>query len=104
MATSRAEMLKNLLAQDPNNTFARYGLAMEYANTGLLAEAVAEYRRLMEANPDYTAAYFHCGQSLERMGHLDEARVTYQQGIDVATRTGDMHTRSELQGALDLLG
>jgi tetratricopeptide (TPR) repeat protein len=104
MATPRAEMLKNLLAQDPNNTFARYGLAMEYANAGLLSDAIAEYRRLMEVNPDYTAAYFHCGQALERLGNLEEARAAYQQGIDVATRTGDLHTRSELQGALDLLG
>jgi tetratricopeptide (TPR) repeat protein len=104
MSTPRAEILKNLLAQDPNNSFARYGLALEYANAGLLAEAVAEYRRLMEANPDYTAAYFHCGQALERMGNLEDARVTYQKGIEAATRTGDLHTRSEMQGALDLLG
>ena len=97
-------MLKSLLAQDPKNTFARYGLAMEYANTGQPAEAVAEYRLLMENNPDYAAAYFHCGQTLERMGQLDDARATYQQGIDVTTRIGDLHTRSELQGALDLLG
>jgi len=104
MATPRTEMLKSLLAQDPTNTFARYGLAMEYANTGQSAEAVAEYRLLMANNPDYAAAYFHCGQTLERMGQLDEARATYQQGIDVTTRIGDLHTRSELQGALDLLG
>ena len=104
MATPRTEMLKSLLAQDPKNTFARYGLAMEYANTGHSAEAVAEYRLLMENNPDYAAAYFHCGQTLERMGQLDDARATYQQGIDVTTRIGDLHTRSELQGALDLLG
>lgn len=97
-------MLKSLLAQDPKNTFARYGLAMEYANTGQPAEAVAEYHLLMENNPDYAAAYFHCGQTLERMGQLDEARITYQQGIDVTTRIGDLHTRSELQGALDMLG
>ncbi|MEO8662462.1 MAG: tetratricopeptide repeat protein [Bryobacteraceae bacterium] len=104
MATPRTEMLKSLLTQDPKNTFARYGLAMEYANTGQAAEAVAEYRLLMESNPDYAAAYFHCGQTLERMGQLDEARATYQQGIEVTTRIGDLHTRSELQGALDILG
>jgi len=40
-------------------------------------------RLLMANNPDYAAAYFHCGQTLERMGQLDEARATYQQGIDV---------------------
>lgn len=104
MATPRAEMLKSLLAQDPANTFARYGLAMEYANTGQLPEAVTEYRTLMATNPDYAAAYFHCGQTLERLGRLEEARAVYQQGIELTTRSGDSHTRSELQSALDLLG
>lgn len=97
-------MLKSLLAQDPTNTFARYGLAMEYANSGLLDQAVAEYRKLMEVNPDYSAAYYHCGQALERMGQIEDARAVYQQGIDVTVRTGDAHTRSELQAALDILG
>jgi len=27
----------------------------------------------------------------------------YQEGIEVTTRKGDMHARSELQGALDML-
>ena len=104
MSSPRIDLLNGILTQDPKNTFARYGLAMEFANSGHLAEAVAEYRTLMENSPDYAAAYFHCGQTLERMGNLDEARATYQQGIDVTTRIGDLHTRSELQGALDLLG
>ncbi len=97
-------MLKNLLQQDPNNTFARYGLAMEYANSGQAEDAIAEYRKLMETNPDYAAAYYHCGQTLERMGNIDEARATYEKGIEVTTRTNDLHTRSELQAALDILG
>lgn len=104
MATPRAEMLKSLLHQDPDNTFVRYGLAMEYANAGEQADAVAEFRLLLKTNPNYSAAYFHCGQTLERMGQLDEARQIYQQGIEVTTATGDTHTRSELQGALDMLG
>lgn len=93
-----------MLAQEPGNTFARYGLAMELVNTGDLAGAVAAFRALLEHNPDYAAAYFHGGQTLEKLGELDEARGLYRQGIAVTTRTGDGHTRSELQGALDILG
>ena len=33
-----------------------------------------EFRALMTNNPDYAPAYFHGGQTLERMGLLDEAR------------------------------
>ena len=58
------DVLKSMLAQNPRDIFARYGLAMEHANQGILEQAVVEYRVLLEHNPDYAAAYFHCGQAL----------------------------------------
>jgi tetratricopeptide (TPR) repeat protein len=100
---TRIESLKAMLAQDPNPTFARYGLAMEYVNSGQLEQAVDEFRSLLASNENYAAAYFHGGQTLEKLGRLDEARDFYQRGIQVTARTGDAHTQSELQGALDLL-
>ena len=103
MPANRIEILKNMLQQNPRDSFARYGLAMEYANSGELESAVAEFRALLEFNPDYAAAYFHGGQALEKLGRLEEARQSYAEGIEVTSRTGDQHTRSELQAALDLL-
>ncbi|HYZ85474.1 MAG TPA: tetratricopeptide repeat protein [Bryobacteraceae bacterium] len=101
--SNRLEALQGMLSQDPKNTFVRYGLAMELANVGRLDEAVDEYKRLIETDPNYAAAYFHGGRALEKLGQVEEARAMYEQGIAVTTRTGDMHTRSELQAALDLL-
>jgi hypothetical protein len=34
---------------------------------------------------------------------VDQARELYEKGIDATSRTGDQHTRSELQAALDML-
>jgi tetratricopeptide (TPR) repeat protein len=104
MPADRLETLKAMLAQDPSNSFARYGLAMEYVHSGKLEAAVDEFRTLIAANPDYPAAYYHSGRTLEKLGRTDEARNIMEQGIEVTTRLGDMHTRSELQAALDLLG
>lgn len=104
MSSSRLETLKSLVAQDPSNSFMRYGLAMEYANSGNLEHAVEEYRNLMAANPDYAAAYYHAGQTLEKLGRPEEAREIYRQGIEVTTRIGDSHTRSEIQTVLEMLG
>ena len=103
MATNRLAILKGMLEQNPRDTFARYGLAMEYAKSGDLEEAIAEYRALLADNENYPAAYFHGGQALEKLGRLEEAREMYEKGIAVTTRTGDAHTRSELQAALDML-
>jgi tetratricopeptide (TPR) repeat protein len=103
MPSTRLDTLKSMVEQNPTDSFARYGLAMEYRNTGQLEAALAQFQALMAANPDYAPAYFHGGQTLERMGRIAEARQVYLQGIEVTTRSGDQHARSELQGALDLL-
>jgi Tfp pilus assembly protein PilF len=103
MATNRLEMLEQMVSQDPNNTFARYGLAIEYANSGDWARAVVEFRTLLQHDENYAAAYYHAGQALEKMGELEQARTMYEQGIEASTRKGDLHTRSEIEAALSLL-
>lgn len=104
MAMNRLETLKNMVAQNPNDSFLRYGLAMEHRNAGDLETAIAEFRTLIAANPDYVAAYFHGGQTLERLSRVDEARELYRRGIEASQRTGDAHARGELEGALGMLG
>ena len=104
MSAARLESLKLLVEQNPNDSFLRYGLAMEYRNTGDLERAIGEFRALLAANPDYVPAYYQGGQTLEHLGHVAEAREMYREGIEVATRKGDQHARSEMQAALDLLG
>jgi tetratricopeptide (TPR) repeat protein len=103
MSTNRTEVLKAMVAQSPGDAFARYGLAMELVKTGELASAVAEFRTLLEHNPNYAAAYFHGGQVLEKLGDVEQARAFYEKGVEVTGRTGDQHARSELQAALDML-
>jgi tetratricopeptide (TPR) repeat protein len=94
-------MLRQMLAQDPSNTFVRYGLAMERVKAGDLDGAVQEFEGLLTTDPNYSAAYYHGGQTLEKMGKLDQARTMYRRGIAV---TRDPHALSELQAALDILG
>ena len=100
---NRIEALKAMAAQDPTNLLARYGLAMEYVKREAYREAVETFEEVLKVNPNYAAAYFHGGQTYEKMGQVDDARAIYERGIEVTTRTGDGHTRAELQGALDLL-
>jgi len=103
MPTNRIEILRTMVAQNPADAFARYGLAMELVKSGELESAVSEFRSLLEHNPNYAAAYFHGGQVLEKLGDVEQARVFYQKGVEVTGRTGDQHARSELEAALDML-
>ena len=103
MATNRLEMLKQMVEQDPNNSFARYGLAMELTNSGHLDESTAAFRTLLQRDENYAAAYFHLGQALEKLGEIEQARAIYETGIEVTTRKGDLHTRAEIEAALNSL-
>ena len=98
---TRIEVLQQLLAQSPANTFVRYGLAMEFVKSGDLGRAMDEFAGVLSTDPSYAAAYFHGGQTLEKLGRLDDARDYYRRGIAAAR---DPHARSELQSALDILG
>ena len=103
MATNRLEILQGLVNQNPTDSFARYGLAMEYAKAGQLDEAVTHFRAVIQNNPNYTYAYFHGGQNLEKLGCLEDAQKMYEQGITVSGKIGDTKALTELQAALDLL-
>jgi len=104
MASNRFEILRTLVEQNPADAFSRFGLAMEYVNSGDLLNAVDEFVQLLDHNPNYAAGYFHGGQTLQKLGRIDEAKGLYRKGIEVTSAHGDEHTCSELQAALDMLG
>ncbi|MGD0346428.1 MAG: hypothetical protein ABSA85_06705 [Terracidiphilus sp.] len=95
--------LKEILVLDPRNSFARYGIAMELANRGELAAALAEFDALLANDPDYTAGYFMSAQTLAGAGRRPEAIERLKAGIGCAARSGNSHALSEMQSMLDEL-
>ena len=99
----RTEMLKQFLEQNPNDAFARYGLAMEYSRAGEIETALAEFKKLLEVHPDYTAGYQMAGQMLSAAGRYEEARTMLESGIARAELAGNKHAQEEMQGLLQEL-
>jgi tetratricopeptide (TPR) repeat protein len=99
----RVAMLKEILAENPNDAFARYGLAIEYANAGDTATALREYEKIATANPEYVPAYQMAGQLLINLGRHADARAWFEKGIVAARRAGNKHAETEMQGMLDTL-
>ena len=99
-AKTRRQKLEEFVAATPNDAFSRYGLAMECVNSGDTSAAEEHFRKLIAANPDYVAGYFHFGQLLTRLTRSAEARQILSTGIAVAIKKGDDHARSEMETAL----
>ncbi len=100
---SRIEVIKKIVAQQPNDPFPRYGLAMEYKNAGQADEAHAAFSELESRWPEYVAAYLMHGNLLASMHRLSEARSIFENGITAARQKGDAHALGELQSALQNL-
>jgi predicted Zn-dependent protease len=99
----RLAMLTEILSQNPNDAFARYGLAMEYSKAGDADRALEEFGKLLSTHPDYTAGYFMAAQTLVSANRAEEAKRMLVDGISSASRTGNTHAQSEMTALLDEL-
>jgi hypothetical protein len=103
--TPRMEQIEAMLAEDPDDAFLRYGLAMEHASAGDDATCVVVLRDLLArtAAQPYIPAYLMAAQALVRLDRIDEACQTLRDGIAAAGKAGTpdaLHAQSEMQGLL----
>jgi predicted Zn-dependent protease len=103
MVANRLERLLEFVRDRPDDAFARYGLAMEYARAGDSEAALDEFARLRERHPDYASGYQQAGQLLIALRRHDEARALLSAGVAAAHRAGDRHAAAEMQGLLEEL-
>ncbi|MGH7170062.1 MAG: hypothetical protein ACRELF_05230 [Gemmataceae bacterium] len=98
---SRKQQIEEMLAEEPNDPFLRYGLAMEYVSAGQDEEAVRCFEELLKTTPDYVPGYMQAGRTLARLDRVAEARAIFQAGIAAARQKGDLHAAEEMAGFLD---
>jgi predicted Zn-dependent protease len=94
---------RRLVAERPDEPFARYSLAMALRAVRQDAEAAAEFAEVARRSPEYVPTYLMMGQVLEALDRRAEAAQAYERGIDVAARAKNEHARSELAQALAVL-
>lgn len=98
---TRREMLEELLGKNPDDAFARYGLAMECMNAGDATAADTQFRHLLEHNSNYVPAYLMYGQFLACESRNDEARKVLTSGMAAAAQQRNEHARSEMEALLN---
>jgi tetratricopeptide (TPR) repeat protein len=94
--STRLEQLRKLAAAEPHDPMAHYAVALELVQLDRVAEAVDAFDAALRADPRYSAAYYHKGKALLKLGRNDEARATLTEGIAVAQTAGDLKTVKEM--------
>lgn len=100
-------MLESFVAQNPQDAFALYGLAMDHAREGTTASAetaLGLFAQLLDRHPNYAAGYQQAGQLLVSLHRLEEARTWLHAGIAAAQREGNRHAAGEMEGILEEIG
>jgi tetratricopeptide (TPR) repeat protein len=101
---SRREKIEAMLADDPNDSFLQYSLAMELRAEGDSEASLKIFDGLMKADPPHVQAFFMSGQLLAEIDRIDDARENLREGIDQARSQGDAHAAAEMSELLASLG
>jgi predicted Zn-dependent protease len=100
--TPRRRMLEASLAESPDDTFLRYGLAMQCLREGDLEEGRQRLQSLIADDPaGQIAAYQQLGQSYVDTGEFDAGLAILRDGIIRANAAGDTHAAGEMQYLID---
>jgi Tfp pilus assembly protein PilF len=100
---NRIAKLKEFLAENPNDSFIKHALALEYIKMGNDKDARDLFEEILSRQPGYIGSYFHLAKLLERINNCDEAIKVYERGMEEAKKAGDNHSYNELRAAYEEL-
>ncbi|MCZ7649036.1 MAG: hypothetical protein M5U26_27905 [Planctomycetota bacterium] len=96
-AERKKAMFEEVLEIDAADPVALFGLGNALATLEDWDGAALVYRKAIEAQKDNSPLYLAYGKSLERLGREAEALGVYRQGIEVASRKGDLMPLKEME-------
>ena|ERR1700743_1166 len=97
----RIEKLKEFLLTDPQDSFIKHALALEYIKAGDETTARRLLEEVLDNDPAAVGSYYHLGKLLERTGEADLALQWYKKGMAAAGKAGEKRTYNELHAAYD---
>jgi Tfp pilus assembly protein PilF len=97
----RIEKLKEFLRTDPNDSFSKHALALEYSKLGDDVTARRLLEEVLEFDPASIGSYYQLGKLLERTGESGLALMWYEKGMVAARAAGEKRAYNELQVAYE---
>lgn len=94
---SKIDTFEKMLEDGNDNALLRYSLGNEYAQAGKHDKALEHLARAVELNPDYSAAWKLYAKTLNTNGDTQAAIETYEKGIKVAEKNGDIQSVKEMK-------
>ena len=99
----RMKSLLSYIKQNPNDTFSKFALGLEYLNNDQMDKAQLLFEHIYESDPEYLGLYYHLADLYYQKSETELARRIYNEGIELARKQNDNHSLQELQQALQEL-
>ncbi len=97
MTTDIIKNLEAMLDRGQDNSLLRYSLGNEYFRLKKLETAASHLHKAIELDPNYSAAWKLYGKVLEANQQYNDARKTFEKGIVVAEKKGDIQAAKEMK-------
>jgi predicted Zn-dependent protease len=104
MSSERLDAMRAMVAKNPNNALARFGLANEAMKAQLYDEAAEQLRIYLASHDDEGNGYGRLADALLHLGQTEEARDALRRGVDAARRFGHPTMANEFEARLEELG
>jgi folate-binding protein YgfZ len=102
-ASRKKKMFAMVLEIDAEDPVALYGLGNAHATLEEWADAEAAYARASLADSSNSAVFLAHGKALEALERPGEAESVYRNGMEVASRKGDLMPLKEMENRVLLL-
>jgi tetratricopeptide (TPR) repeat protein len=102
---SRKDKILAMLADEPNDSFLKYSLALELRKEEDYDQSIAILKALAyDPSVKYVAAFFMAAQQLSELGRIEESRGLLRDGIEEARTQNNLHAAAEMSELLKELG
>jgi predicted Zn-dependent protease len=103
LSTDRIEAFRRMVAKDPANVLAKYGLANEALKAGLYEEARDQLIAYLAVYDDEGNGYGRLAEAFMQLHQPDDARDALRRGIAAAGRFGHPGMAAELEERLEAI-
>lgn len=100
---SRINMLLSLLANEPNDVFSNYALAIEYAAENDFEKAEKQFLKVLTIDKEYLPCFYQLGQVSEKMNRVEKALDYYKHGLEIAKKQVNNKAINEINEAIWML-
>ena len=103
MTDARLDTFRQMVARNPANPLARFGLANEALKAGLHEEAREQLEAYLASHDDEGNGYGRLAEALQHLGRPDDAREALRRGIAASLRFGHPSMAAEFEARLEEL-